>query len=341
IQRELAAIEAARAIPDGQNAAIIYNELSARVEEAFSTNTLNTFYQVQNEWWRSSDYPQLAKWLAEQEQVIEQLAEACRRQQCRFPIPTDPDEWRAFERSIAAVGFWATLLTCSANNDAAEGRIAQGVEKYFCVIQVCEHLCQQPTFKSFMVGVSIEGRAAKNLSRIIAEDKVRQHLNATENSLPAIENNWEQTWADICRMEDLYESYRIEWLRNVKLRRKNRKRMMNRAHQRYLQMLCGRRGLWLLGALRRYRNEHARWPETLSEIQDLVPAQALVDPTNNGSFVYKLTDDGFRLYSRGRNDIDEDIELARSNDDIFIWPEKKQRWRAGCIRAGRAARYSS
>ena len=99
---------------------------------------------------------------------------------------------------------------------------------------------------------------------------------------------------------------------------------MNRARQRYLQTLCGRRGLWLLAALRRYKNEHARWPETLSQIQDLVPAEALVDPTNNGPFVYKLTDDAFKLYSRGRNDIDEDIEIARSNDDISIWPARRR-----------------
>ena len=49
--------------------------------------------------------------------------------------------------------------------------------------------------------------------------------------------------------------------------------------------------------------------------------EIFVDPINNSSFVYKLTDDGFKLYSKGKNNIDENGEFKRSGpDDWPIWP---------------------
>jgi hypothetical protein len=77
-------------------------------------------------------------------------------------------------------------------------------------------------------------------------------------------------------------------------------------------------------ALKRYENEHGRWPESLYGIKDLVPAEILVDPINGGSFVYKLTEENFTLYSKGKNNIDEGGERSRQSgaDDWLIWPPK-------------------
>ncbi|MHC4745460.1 MAG: hypothetical protein ACYS8Z_26395, partial [Planctomycetota bacterium] len=84
-------------------------------------------------------------------------------------------------------------------------------------------------------------------------------------------------------------------------------------------------------ALRRYKNRHGRWPQNLDEIKSQVPAQILVDPANNGPFLYKLTADGFELYSIGRNKIDENGKYMRNDpdepDDWPIWPPYKTRTR--------------
>ena len=49
---------------------------------------------------------------------------------------------------------------------------------------------------------------------------------------------------------------------------------------------------------------------------------------NDGSFVYKRTDDNFILYSKGKNNIDEDgqVKIAKPDgsrtDDFIFWPPK-------------------
>jgi hypothetical protein len=94
----------------------------------------------------------------------------------------------------------------------------------------------------------------------------------------------------------------------------------------YATHLTQRRGTWLLLGLRRYHNEHGAWPETLDAITEYVPADAFDDPTSVDRFVYALDEDGFTLYSKGVNRIDEggrnDWNEARDTyeDDIAIWP---------------------
>ncbi len=89
-----------------------------------------------------------------------------------------------------------------------------------------------------------------------------------------------------------------------------------------------RRGSLLIIALRRYKNAHGDWPGSLDEIKDFTDEENFVDPLNGGEYVYRLTDDGFMLYSKGKNGIDdggEDLHSpddANEPDDILIWPQK-------------------
>jgi hypothetical protein len=102
-------------------------------------------------------------------------------------------------------------------------------------------------------------------------------------------------------------------------------------HDAYLRDLAMRRGSRVLIALRRYRNEHVNWPDSLEAIRSEAPAEMLVDPFNKGGFVYKLTDDGFTLYSKGRNNVDEGGQYEsgseRGLDDWPIWPPRSRRAR--------------
>jgi hypothetical protein len=115
-------------------------------------------------------------------------------------------------------------------------------------------------------------------------------------------------------------------------------------HDIYLRAVIEQRGSQLLIALRLYKNETGRWPQTLEELKPLVPVELFIDPSNNSSFVYRLTEKNFVLYSKGKNNIDEDSirddsggsiqtrpGLSRPGkdkkvepDDILIWPPQNR-----------------
>jgi len=110
-----------------------------------------------------------------------------------------------------------------------------------------------------------------------------------------------------------------------------------RIHDLYLRLAADRRGSQLLIALRRYKNEHGRWPENLDDVKHLAPAEIFVDPINNDSFVYKLTEENFTLYSKGKNNIDDGGRRSRNIgtscalawvdeecDDWLIWPRARR-----------------
>jgi hypothetical protein len=110
-----------------------------------------------------------------------------------------------------------------------------------------------------------------------------------------------------------------------------------RIHDLYLRLAADRRGSQLLIVLRRYKNEHGRWPENLDDVKHLAPAEIFVDPINNDSFVYKLTEENFTLYSKGKNNIDDGGRRSRNIgtscapawvdeecDDWLIWPRTRR-----------------
>jgi hypothetical protein len=107
-------------------------------------------------------------------------------------------------------------------------------------------------------------------------------------------------------------------------------------HQLYLRTIAYRRTMHILLALREYKNANDLWPDSLDQIKDKVPAEAMTDPFTGGSFIYKTKGDKFLLYSVGANKIDEKgkpkpscrdgackIEKSPS-DDLLIWPQKKE-----------------
>ncbi|MHC4159585.1 MAG: tripartite tricarboxylate transporter TctB family protein [Planctomycetota bacterium] len=97
-------------------------------------------------------------------------------------------------------------------------------------------------------------------------------------------------------------------------------------HEIHVRTISQKRGGRIIVGLRRYKNREGRWPESLDELEPLVPAEVLVDPINNGTFVYKLTEENFTLYSKGKNNIDEGGERddEAEKDDRLIWPTRRR-----------------
>lgn len=113
-------------------------------------------------------------------------------------------------------------------------------------------------------------------------------------------------------------------------------------HQIYLRYIAYRRAMHILVALREYKNANGRGPDTLDQVKNRVPAEAMIDPFTGGSFVYKVKNDKFLLYSVGPNKIDEkcvprpydvsdpnkfeemEKKMRGKFDDVLIWPQKNE-----------------
>jgi len=103
------------------------------------------------------------------------------------------------------------------------------------------------------------------------------------------------------------------------------KESIYRFHDLYLRADAEQKGSRIIIALRRYKNKTGHWPQNLDDIKKLVTEEVLIDPRNRGSFVYKLTEENFTLYSKGKNEIDEGGKYLPSAgeepDDWTIWPK--------------------
>jgi len=340
---QLAAIEAARAIPDSQNAAVIYNQLLADYNEAKLSPALldpNTDDLTLIGPWSSKDYPEVAQWIRQQQGLITRLLEATRKDKCSFSV-YDPAE--GIEEHIAkrvnrmkTMRKWARLVVRAANNDVAEGRTDQALQNYFCAVRIGEHARQQPIAIDFLTGIGMETLALQKMRTIIMEsDVTEEHLKTIETSLPEASPNWTEDSQIMLEVERLYSRKmppeKVNGLLNqlkAWLRRSDQSTgVFNRVHEIYLRLFAERRGNRILVSLRRYKNKHGRWPQTLDEIQSQLPAEVLVDPSNNGPFLYELTEDSFELYSIGKNNIDEDGKRRDGCDDCPIWtpPSGKQK----------------
>jgi len=94
----------------------------------------------------------------------------------------------------------------------------------------------------------------------------------------------------------------------------------------HAECIVRRRGTWLVLGLRRYRDVHGAWPQTLDDVSNYVPPEAFADPVAGDAFVYARDGDSFRLYSKGPNREDEGGRcyyvraLDKVEDDIPLWP---------------------
>jgi hypothetical protein len=122
--------------------------------------------------------------------------------------------------------------------------------------------------------------------------------------------------------------YKINIQQLVELMAKINKGVYPGLHDNYLRIAAQQKGTLLIIALRQYKNANGRWPQQLEDMNNLTPAEIFIDPINNDSFVYKLTNENFTLYSKGKNGIDEDGKYEYNwpakpdADDLLIWPTK-------------------
>jgi hypothetical protein len=337
VDRQLAAIEAARAVPDEQNAAVIYDRLMknyGRSQVPWGVVNSDTDTTTK-EPWTAAENPQLAKWIRQQQDLITGLLEAAQKKQCRFAITGYPEKLTLGREQLNAMSTWVYLLLRAGNNDIAEDRIDSGVQKYLAAVEIGRHVAQQPVLECGIVGMAMESWPLARMRRfIVAGPFTNEHLRKIESALPPVDNSWTNFSRQTILVDNLYRKKqnadvlaRISRLFEKKPAASN----LMTLYPVYLRLLTSGNGTLILIALRRYKDETGRWPEHLEQISTSLPAEALIDPVSGGAFVYKLTEGGFTLYSTGPNHIDEHGQYWGAEkgkpDDLPIWPPSSRNLR--------------
>jgi hypothetical protein len=226
---ELATLKAKYAIPDSENATIIYNELlldDRKYEEPpddeiiaelkekgeisvplhdfndwLANRSYSTFYpELWNEdledlttyeFWSSKEHPRVAEWLQQHKGTIAKLIEASKLEKCLFPIPSDTFSLGESMERLAPMRRWAKLLIRATNNDLGDGRINQAIEKNLAVLQIAKHQYQQPTTLDLLVAMGIEAFATKQFNKfVVTGNATEEHLSVIEKALAEIKHDW-------------------------------------------------------------------------------------------------------------------------------------------------------
>jgi len=199
---ELAALEAKYAIPDSENASVIYEQLFETTPS--DANEPNFFSDSVHQFWTAQDHPETAQWLQEHKGTIDKLMQASNMDKCCFPINADIVSIRDTMDRLAPMRKLAYLLISAANNDIAEGRVDAALEKYLSLIKMTDHLQQQSTLIDLLVGMAIEGLVTKQFNRfVVTGDATEAHLSVIEKALAGIKHDWASDLPRILECEKL------------------------------------------------------------------------------------------------------------------------------------------
>ena len=206
---EITTREVKYAIPDKENAAVIYNGLL----QDFDPRKMNLKFLppgvrkiVLSEPWIGSDYPELVQWLSGHETVIRTFPQVYRIRTCRFPGNYKLSVTGKLQiNRYVALKSWAVLLMLSGNNDIAENRINQGLLKYLNTLRIADHLYQQKRMVDFLQSFTIENLTLIPISRLVIEESlIDKQLRIISDDLTNLEDNWSSDFLECLEHEKLY-----------------------------------------------------------------------------------------------------------------------------------------
>jgi hypothetical protein len=202
---ELKDLEAKRAVPDAENAAIAYQKIIPRLD----VNSAPAFYSKSkseaNEpsthiFWKGGDHPETAAFIDARIDIITDTMAASKMEKCSFTIWTNP--MNILGDYFSGLRQIAYLIISAANRDMGEGRIDDAAEKYNCLIRMGQQLKRQPTFIHLLVGVAIEALAERRLqSAIVTTDLTQAQLDDIRQMLPMTANDWPELYSTIFQCE--------------------------------------------------------------------------------------------------------------------------------------------
>jgi len=191
---ELASIEAKRAVPDQDNAAIRYKSLFATIDMNDCPDSLfrkdrHIRDELSQHPWKSLDYPEVSQWLDSHVETLNELLSISNIEKCRWAIQIEIcDEYTVPYKPIRHC---AQLITVAGNRDLGDGRFQKALEKSFCLLRMAEHLYQQTLDLDFHIGFRYEMSALKIIRNVIISSEVSQEdIDRIAAHLPTVANNW-------------------------------------------------------------------------------------------------------------------------------------------------------
>jgi len=202
---ELASIEAKRAIPDQDNAAIRYKSLFATIDiNDCPGSLLQKDRHIRNEFseqpWKGSDYPEVSQWLDSHAETLDELLSISNMEKCRWAIQADIyDEYRIPYKPLR---YCAQLITVAGNRDLGEDRAHRAMEMSLCLFGMARHMYQQTNKLAFMCGFDPERQAIRILKYILVNNHLPQEdIDRITNNLPTAENNWQKEITKLLELE--------------------------------------------------------------------------------------------------------------------------------------------
>ena len=205
---EIAAFEAARTVPEDQDASPFYMQLiESYDDDSFDSElfTHETDDVLMYRTWRSNDYPEIANWLQNYEAIIQILLEAAKKEKCYLPVPFTSAQLGNNMEILRPLKCWAQMLIRSGNNDLGEGRTDDALNKFIADLKLGSHLNQQPTNLFMLTGHAIQRMAMGRLKAFaLSPDATPERLAKIENALLNTPYNWESDFPTIIDHEKLF-----------------------------------------------------------------------------------------------------------------------------------------
>jgi hypothetical protein len=313
IDERLAAIEASMAIPDSENAAILYSQILQNPDASLKDQPTfldpNRVTLTRSQPWTANDYPKLAVWIKKHQWLINELMKVSQFEKCQFPLIVEANRSIQMKR-LQTMRKWRFLLCQAANNDIGEGKIDDAIAKWQCLIQIGKHLRQQSQLIEYIEGMGTEFMGIVRTIDFLAECNVSEsHLQKIESFKVQTHDNWPTVLDRIQPVEEIGEQ---KFKRQLSLfgrfkyefglgKFKGLKDIHQIVGEKHLRMLVNQRGMYIMVALRRYKNEHGHWPDSLDAIKSAAPAEAFIDPVTGEPLQYENHGERFSLYGEATN----------------------------------------
>ncbi|MGD9109998.1 MAG: hypothetical protein PVG93_03565 [Phycisphaerales bacterium] len=206
--KEEAALNAKYAIPDEENAAVIYKQLPEIFDDpcvACISEDYNTINVLRREPWSAEDYPEYAEWFDNHQGIIELLLQTTQYERCYFGTKADVVLDGSQMQVSAASRRAAQLLRLAANYDVGRGELDNSLEKYHALICIGNHYQQNPSIIHKLVGISIEALGIGGLKEfIIEQDVTAEQIEQAEEMISKADCSWDKHLPQIIEYEKLY-----------------------------------------------------------------------------------------------------------------------------------------
>ncbi len=202
-EKDIQALNDKYAVPDSENAALIYNEIFADSNDKDLDPNIGDEaedFTLDNPW-TAEQYPELAEWIKAKESLIAKLKQAAEKEKCVFEIKQDLnvdfDSFSSFRK-------FTYLIVRKANNDISNGNIDAAIEDLSIPIQFANHLDQQPVLIDYLVAIAIDSLSRQHFNEILVRQKLTdEQYNKIDVILEKNKFSWDESLKRILEFEKL------------------------------------------------------------------------------------------------------------------------------------------